>query len=371
MHPFRTRISVLVVPLLAALAGCLEEPKSETVPPPFPVAEGIVSTPLQISALQTDGWEICHQDTYADAGLPVQSILAECSGRFLMLGCGTSDGVLDLAAADTYATVATIGAVFSTDPAQLRTANGVTWYFNTDGFLPETETQPVFGSWGFFPAGGGVTRDPCDSSSASDGSRLCWNVESADIAAAGRCGAVGTEPPGASVKRYILVHQGSGAIVNPFAQATDLALGTLSTPLTITGEDDLDYFKFTVAAGGQQIRIQTFDATGASCDPKDDVAKTGWGVDTFLRIYKPGPAFYVSEDDTADGADQAGATAGGTNLDSGWCEDVIVDLPEGTNYVVVGGYPATYWQSVAVPPNPLPPEFPFTYTLEVSVVTPP
>lgn len=367
MATHRLPLAALLLPLAASLGGCLQAPESETVAPPYPVAEGIIDTGLQIPALEAAGWEVCHAQTYAESGLPILSILAECEGRFLMLGCGTEDGVLQLAAADARSAVATVDAGISALPSTVHhVSNGVGWYLNTDG-----GTSGDLGSWGFFPAGEGVSRDPCDSSAPEDVRRLCWMTDSGSIAAGGRCGAVGGEPPGAGVTRYVLVHPGSGTVPNPFAQATPLTLGTLSPPLTISDGADLDYFAFTVAAGGQQIRIQTFDATGAACDPLDFANRTGGSVDTYLRVYKPGPVFFLTEDDTGNGPDSPDATAGGTNLPEGWCEDIVVSLPEGTNYVAVGGWPNTYWQSYSPPPDPLPPEFPFTYTLKVSVVTPP
>jgi hypothetical protein len=337
MDRYRAPLAALLLPLVAPLAGCPSPAESETVPPPYPVGQGIVTASVSIASLEAQGWTVCHEETYADQGVPVASLLAECTGSFMLLGCGaTGSGTLTLSAAEALTTVTQVDAAFSSDTPDAtahHVANGIGWYFNPDG-----GATSLYGSWGFFPAGGGVNRAPCDDSGATDASRLCWKTESGALTAGSRCG---TElAPDGTWSRYVLVHQGEQAPTNPFASAATVAVGS-STPGTISSQEDLDYYKFTVAAGGQTIRLQTFDSTGATCDPVD------WRVDTFLLVYDSAYDLVADDDDSA------------TTLTPGWCEDLSLPLTEGTYYVAVGGWPAY-----------TPPEFPFDYVLAISDATP-
>jgi hypothetical protein len=99
---------------------------------------------------------------------------------------------------------------------------------------------------------------------------------------------------------------------------------------SITADTDLDFFKFTVPAGGASVRFRTFDSTGKACDP---VAQ---GVDPYLAVYDSAGTLLAGADDTL--------------TPPTFCEDLTVALPAGTAYVMVGGYAP----------------FPFNYTLQVT-----
>lgn len=113
-----------------------------------------------------------------------------------------------------------------------------------------------------------------------------------------------------------------------FDSATPMTPGT-RVVATISSLGDVDVFSFTVPAGGRSVRFQTFDSGGTRCDPVNET------VDPWIEIYNPSRVFVDEDDDTF----------------PPWCEDLTVFLPEGTNYVMVGGFPPV----------------PFTYTLRVTL----
>jgi len=131
---------------------------------------------------------------------------------------------------------------------------------------------------------------------------------------------------------------GSSEPAAPGVEPNDAAAQASPIPLpaavaaSIATASDLDWYAFTVPAGGASVRFETFDATGAACDP------SGLNVDPYLAVY---------------GAD--GSTLLGGDDDGGqapYCEDVTVVLPAGPAYVMVGGIPPV----------------PFNYTLKLSIV---
>ncbi len=111
----------------------------------------------------------------------------------------------------------------------------------------------------------------------------------------------------------------------------------LGTPIvaTASGETDFDFYAFTVPPGGATVRFQTFDESGAACDPVDRL------VDTFVELYDAGGVRLASSDDSW-------VLPNGTRTQ---CEDFTFALPEGTSWVAVTGYPP----------------YPFVYTLVVSL----
>jgi hypothetical protein len=340
MAASRLALAGLLSTALLSLAGCPTTPETETVSPPYPVAEGIVTTNLSITTLKADGWRVC-LDGYAYdlSGRQVSTVLADCTGRFMMLACGDGSDTLQLAAADARSIVVKEGVAFTSDPALLTTSHGVTWYFNEDG-----GTSGAPGSWGFFPAGAGVNRDPCDADVAtSSDQRLCWRTEEGNLMDGYRCG--DQVEPGASRTRYVLVHDGDGSPVTPYDTATALTLGT-SVSGTIGSGTELDFYTFTVPAGVTQVRVQTFDGAGSLAGCASDYS--GQGTDTLLSIYGPGPTLLAEVDD--------GAVLDGTIT---FCEDRTLAIPAGQAWVVVSGIRSA-----------VPPDFGWGYTLLVSDATP-
>jgi len=116
-----------------------------------------------------------------------------------------------------------------------------------------------------------------------------------------------------------------------FAQATQITVGTPVVAIISSGSD-YDYFKFTVPVGGASVRFQTFDQGGTTCDPANG------NVDPYVRVYDASMNLAGADDD------------GGV---APFCEDVLVLLPAGTNYVLV--------ESALIQP-PV-----FAYTLQVTI----
>jgi hypothetical protein len=120
---------------------------------------------------------------------------------------------------------------------------------------------------------------------------------------------------------------------NTAAQATVLALpGTASQ--VVGSEDDEDWYRITVPAGGATVRIRTRDASGTTCN----------NVDTIVGVFSSAVTPISIQDDTP----------------APTCEDFQISLLEGTNYIAVGGFPSTPVCSGC--------RIPFAYRLEVSIV---
>jgi len=129
----------------------------------------------------------------------------------------------------------------------------------------------------------------------------------------------------------ILAACGSDSAPDPFAQATQITVGT-PVVATISSGSDFDYYKFTVPSGGAIVRFQTFDEGGTTCDPINGT------VDPYVEVYDTSTNLVGADDD------------GGV---APFCEDLSVTLPAGTNYVMV--------QSALINP-PV-----FVYTLLVTI----
>jgi len=129
-------------------------------------------------ALLGYNWALCHKETYDtelnSAG--VGSILNQCSGSKLLLGCrkvGAQN--LQIAAMGNRADVLYDCGNSVTCANQ---ANGVSWYFSNAY------------SWGFANGADPVNRFQCDWNSGGDEtSRLCWHTGLNDGDGGFRCGA--------------------------------------------------------------------------------------------------------------------------------------------------------------------------------------
>lgn len=195
MHRFaRSTVWTLALVVLFAAAACGPASNDEGGGPsqhPFPATSGIQQG-LSLSTLEIGGWVVCHEDTYADTGAPMSSILSSCVGPYLMLACrpsATSDA-LTLAAADVREVVIQPDAFGATAH---HVSNGVGWYF--------TDTA----SWGFFPSTESVSREPCDAATAQNDRRLCWHLnQDAELDPGYRCGNPATT--GSGWRRLVLVH---------------------------------------------------------------------------------------------------------------------------------------------------------------------
>jgi len=121
------------------------------------------------------GWEVCHADLYGDRNTQVQTILDNCNGEFVMLGCrqaGQPNWQL-LAMGERNSVFTNTGDRNN----NLTSHNGVDWYFSS-GY-----------SIGFVGPGTGVRRNSCDTGNASPELRLCWHTSGGRLSGGYRCGA--------------------------------------------------------------------------------------------------------------------------------------------------------------------------------------
>ncbi|HET9553530.1 MAG TPA: hypothetical protein VFP50_11230 [Anaeromyxobacteraceae bacterium] len=171
----RSKVGPALALVAAALVACSGSGEKFKPVDLFPVGAGIQQD-LSLAALTAAGWRVCYEDSYGQAGAGIATLLAGCTGNYLMLACRpsvTSD-TLTLAAADAKSVVTQVDAE-GTDT--FHAASGVGWYF--------TDTQ----SWGFFPAGEPVVRLECDGATTLPAKRLCWHALAGKLAGGYRCGA--------------------------------------------------------------------------------------------------------------------------------------------------------------------------------------
>lgn len=120
------------------------------------------------------GWQLCYSDLYDNSSTAMSTILNQCNGSKLLLGCRPVGGPnLVLAAMGDRPDV-----LFDcgTDPDCTHEANGVGWYWS-DSY-----------SWGFVPAGEEVSRNSCDTDSNLGEQRMCWHAGGGNINSGYRCG---------------------------------------------------------------------------------------------------------------------------------------------------------------------------------------
>jgi hypothetical protein len=120
------------------------------------------------------GWQVCYQGSLADTDIPLDPLLADCDGDFLMLAGGW------VGAADYMVLAAAPRADVLWDPGNSQSAtklaNGSEWYFDEDAV-------GAYGSWGFAPEGAMVWRGPDDLFPAAD--KMTWLLSSDGMLIAG------------------------------------------------------------------------------------------------------------------------------------------------------------------------------------------
>jgi hypothetical protein len=120
------------------------------------------------------GWNLCHQDTYGDAGTPIADLLATCGGDDLLIGCRPTG-----ATALSVLAWAPRGDVLTDtgyeDTTTTHAANGTAWYYNDNW------------SWGFAAEGDVVDKNSCDYGTLG-AQRMCWHTYQGTLDGGYRCG---------------------------------------------------------------------------------------------------------------------------------------------------------------------------------------
>lgn len=105
-------------------------------------------------------WKSCFSTTY-EAGATVESILANCDGDHILLGClPVGSNTLTMAA---HAPRADVFAEVNYDAGERSLANGVAWYWS-----------PYYGDIGFGPDLGEDFWNPCEK--PGEDQQMCWGV---------------------------------------------------------------------------------------------------------------------------------------------------------------------------------------------------
>jgi hypothetical protein len=157
-----------------------------------------------------------------------------------------------------------------------------------------------------------------------------------------------------------------GTVEDAFPGAVEISPGVPATG-SIASSTEWDYFKFTVPEGGASVWIQTFDSTGASCDPIGQKVDTGLMLyDAFAELvqgecvpvnkYSNETCYLADEDCNTQLTGNQSCTNDSSPLAPGWCEDFTTTLSAGVYYLGVRGFLA---------PGGVQPSF--TYKLKVSL----
>jgi hypothetical protein len=129
-----------------------------------------------VSAATVNSWGFtqCYSATYGASGQSVSSVLAGCSGDYLMMAARrTGSDVFEVLAAGNTGDV-----TFNTGGnSTTHIANNVGWYFS-DSY-----------SWGFVGANDTVNLSSCDTNGMSESDRLCWHTGGGAMNGGWRAGA--------------------------------------------------------------------------------------------------------------------------------------------------------------------------------------
>ncbi len=152
-----------------------------------------VQEDLPVATLTSNGWTQCFVETFDLASTPVATMLSQCSGSQLLIGCRpTGAATLQIAAmaprADVLTDCANGAANCGGASNCTHDANGVGWYFHD--------------SWsiGFVPEGEPLNRCSCDTETSQADLRMCWHTNGGNIASGYRCG---NNFPGATYERVV------------------------------------------------------------------------------------------------------------------------------------------------------------------------
>jgi hypothetical protein len=128
-----------------------------------------------VSSGTVAGWGFteCFSSAYGSYGPNISTVLAGCSGDYLMMAARrTGSSQFEVLAAADRADV-----TWNTGTGNVtHAANGVEWYFD-----------PSY-SWGFAGAGDTVSRNSCDVGGMGERDRLCWHTYGDEMAGGWRAG---------------------------------------------------------------------------------------------------------------------------------------------------------------------------------------
>ena len=131
-----------------------------------------VQVNLPVASLE--GWEQCWVGTYGQSGESIASILQDCDGDHLLIGC-RAPGSATLAAAAMGERDDVLHDCGNVNGCTHQ-ANGVGWYFS-DSY-----------SWGFVAGGEPVSRNSCDTAGSQPETRMCWHTGGGNMNGGYRCG---------------------------------------------------------------------------------------------------------------------------------------------------------------------------------------
>ena len=148
------------------------DPADDIVPPGLSFSGIRVNVPL---TEVTDGEFVpCFTFQYNQT-LSIQTARNNCTGDVLLMGCRqTNANALQVAAMGLHDEVFFDS---GTGNGDFHAHNGVGFYFS--------ESR----SWGFFPLGGALNRNSCDTASDSAAQRMCWHTSNGNVSSGWRCGA--------------------------------------------------------------------------------------------------------------------------------------------------------------------------------------
>ncbi|RKZ39125.1 MAG: hypothetical protein DRR16_32260 [Candidatus Parabeggiatoa sp. nov. 3] len=131
-------------------------------------------TNIAESTLTSEGWTQCWSQPFNQKGTPISTVLSNCRGSELLMGCrpigeSTFTVVADAPRADV---------IYDTgdDLSTTHSANGTEWYFNKNR------------SWGFANGGDSVNKNTCDTAAAAVDKRMCIHTRTNNIHSGWRCG---------------------------------------------------------------------------------------------------------------------------------------------------------------------------------------
>ncbi|MCB9550359.1 MAG: hypothetical protein H6705_00295 [Myxococcales bacterium] len=231
---------------------------------------------VEIAELEEAGFERCWAGGFArNEGL--DGILAACDDGVLLLGCmPAGSDTLTLAAMGERDEVLTDT---GRDQDAVHNHNGVDWYYS-----PEW-------SWGFAPAGAGVSRNSCDTDDAQGELRMCWHTGGNQIQNGYRCG---NNYPGDDFTR-VIYHRPAGP-----GLLCDVAAGEPAAQDACNGADDdcdgaTDEDTPGLGEPCDGIELGLCEGAFIGCTPEGEIA-------CVPRPLPPEREFCNQRDDDCDGA---------------------------------------------------------------------